>query len=86
MAAQQQQSESVFTIEQGNRISISGVESVESFSDGVIVLTAGGKRVHIRGNGLKILTFAKGSGAFAATGEVADVRFSAGKKLSSLFK
>lgn len=79
--------ESVLTIEQQKKITMSGVSSVDSFSENVILLTVNGKRVKIEGNKLKVLAFSEGSGNFVASGEVTLVKYGAqGKALSRLFK
>lgn len=79
---------SVLTIEQQEKITFTGVESVDSFSETNINLTVNGKRVQITGTHLKVLAFAKGSGNFSATGQVNGVKFSfaKGKGLQRLLK
>ena len=85
---QQQSRESVLTVEQQKRITFSGVDSVDAFSDTRILLTVLGKKVRIEGSNLKVLSFSQGSGNFLASGEVSMVRFGGhkGKLLSRLFK
>lgn len=80
--------QSVLTIEQQKKITFTGVESVDAFSDNAITLTVNGKKVQIAGSGLKVLAFSKGSGNFSASGEVGSVRFGGarGKALQRLFK
>lgn len=79
--------ESILTIEQQKKIAMSGVSSVDAFSENSILLTVNGKRVKIEGNKLKVLSFSEGSGNFAASGEVSSVKYGAqGKVLSRLFK
>ncbi len=79
--------ESVLTIEQQRKITMSGVTSVDAFSETSILLTVNGKRVKIEGSKLKVLTFSEGSGNFAASGEVTLVKFGQqGKFLSRLLK
>ena len=79
--------ESVLTIEQQRKITLSGVSSVDAFSETAILLTVNGKRVKIEGTKLKVLAFSEGSGNFAASGEVTLVKYGAqGKALSRLFK
>lgn len=80
--------QSVLTIEQQKKITFTGVESVDAFSDNAITLTVNGKKVQIAGSGLKVLAFSKGSGNFSASGEVSSVRFGGarGKALQRLFK
>lgn len=73
--------ESVMTLEQGRRLTLTGVERVDSFSENAISLTVAGKRVQIAGTGLKILSFSQGNGNFAASGQVASVRFGAAFRL-----
>ena len=79
--------ESILTIEQQKKVTMSGVASVDSFSESVIVLTVNGKKVKIEGNKLKVLAFSEGTGNFAASGEVTLVKFGTqGKVMSRLFK
>lgn len=80
--------QSVLTIEQQKKLTMTGVNSVDSFSDTTIVLTVNGKRVQITGSGLKVTAFNQGSGNFAAIGEVNGVKFGGakGKALQKLFK
>ncbi len=78
--------ESVLTVEQQKKITMSGVSGVDSFSETCILLTVNGKRVKIEGNKLKVISFSEGSGNFAASGEVTLIRYGAAGKLSRLFK
>lgn len=78
---------SILTLEQRKKITLTAVESVDSFSEERITLTVGGQKVTIDGARLKILAFSQGSGSFSASGEVRSVRYGAGKRaLSALFK
>lgn len=85
---QQTERESVLTIEQRKRITFTGVDSVDGFSDTAILLTVLGKRVRIDGAHLKIVAFSQGVGNFSAVGEVTGVRFlgAKGKLFSRLFQ
>ena len=76
---QEQKETGIFTIEQNRKITMTEVESVDAFSPTAITLTAAKRRVYLRGAGLKILSFSKGSGSFSATGEVYSVKFGGGK-------
>ncbi len=79
--------ESVLTIEQQKKVTMSGVSSVDSFSESLILLTVNGKRVRIEGTKLKVLSFSEGSGNFVASGEVTLVKYGMqGKLFSRLFK
>ena len=80
--------QSVLTIEQQKKITMTGVESVDAFSDNAISLTVNGKKIQIVGSGLKVLSFSKGSGNFSASGLVTSVKFGGakGKGLQRLFK
>ena len=81
------ENQSILTIEQRKKISMTCVESVDAFSETRILLTVGGQRVTIDGAKLKILTFSQGSGNFSASGEVRSLRYGSGKsKLTGLFK
>ena len=81
------ENQSVLTIEQRKKITMTCVESVDAFSDERILLTVGGQRVTIEGTNLKIAAFSQGSGSFSASGEVRSVKYGSAKgKLSSLLK
>ena len=79
---------SILTLENQKRISMTGVQSVDAFSESAISLTVNGRRVQIAGAQLKVLAFSQGSGNFSASGEVTAVRFGGakGKTLQRLFK
>ncbi len=79
------QTQSILTVEQGKKLTMTGVESVDSFSESLIKLTVCGQKVQISGSGLKVLSFSQGSGNFAASGSVSGVRYG-GKGLGSLLK
>lgn len=65
------------TIEQQKSVTVTGIESVSSFSESqiVLVLCGGGTRLFITGSGLKITGFSKNSGTFTATGSVSGARY-----------
>ena len=74
-------------LDQRKTLTVSGVESVASFSEAKITLKLqGGERLNIVGVGLKITGFSKSSGSFTAEGEF--VGFSYGTKsfASKIFK
>ena len=75
-------------IEQRKKITLTAVESVDSFTEKQISLTLEGCRAQIAGEELKIVSFSKSSGAFSATGKIAALRFvqGKGKALARLFK
>lgn len=84
---QEQIDNSVLTLEQQKKLTLTGVSSVESFSDESIILTVSGKKLQITGAHLKILSFSQGSGSFLASGEINALKFGGVKgKLSKLFK
>ncbi len=80
--------QSVLTIEQEKKITMTGVSSVDAFSETSIVLTVNGKRVHFAGAHLKVLAFSEGTGNFSASGEVYSVKFGGAKggSLKKLFQ
>ncbi|MBP5242293.1 MAG: YabP/YqfC family sporulation protein [Clostridia bacterium] len=77
-------------IEQQKKISMTGVESVTSFSSKQIDLTVNDNakkvKVTVSGDNLKITAFSKSSGAFTAIGDIFGVRYGRGGKFSGLFK
>lgn len=79
--------QSVLTLENQSKISMTGVERVDAFSERLIQLTVNGKKVRIEGSKLRVLAFSEGSGNFMAAGVVDAVRFGGDAKgLSSIFK
>ena len=85
---QNETAQSILTIEQQKRVSMTGVESVDAFSEAQILLTVNGKKVTIAGAKLKVLAFSQGSGNFSASGEVFSVKYGGakGKSLRKLFQ
>lgn len=84
----QNETNSVLTVEQQKKISLTGVESVDGFSDTEIRLCVAGKKMRILGAGFKVQSFSRGSGAFSAIGEVSVIRYGGakGKFFQRLFK
>ena len=79
--------QSVVTLENRNKLTMTGVERVDAFSDRSILLTVAGGKVRIEGSGLKVLAFSEGSGNFSASGTVDAIRYlSAGGKAGKLFR
>lgn len=77
---------SILTVEMAGKITMTGVASVDSFSDTLLSVTVGGKKVKIEGARLKILSFSQGSGNFVASGEVHAVKYGAKLSVSKLFR
>ena len=65
--------EQKLTLENRKRLTMSGVESVDSFSDKELKLTVGGDKVLVGGEGIKITAYNKGSGVLGLAG-VNDMR------------
>lgn len=80
--------QSVLTIEQQHKLTMTGVSSVDAFSESAISLTVSGKRVQISGAKLKVLAFSEGTGNFAASGEIYSVKYGGarGSSLKKLFR
>ena len=78
--------ESILTIEQQKKVTMTGVSSVDGFSETLIELTVNGKHVRIAGSRLKVLAFSEGSGNFAASGEISSVRYGTKSGLKSLLR
>ena len=62
-------------IEQQKKITMTGVESVDSFTEKQITLSVCGGRAVIAGEGLKIVSFSQSGGGFCATGKISGVQF-----------
>ena len=82
----QEQKHSVM-LEQNKSLTVSGVESVASFSEVKIVLTLlGGERMTVIGTGLKISGFSKASGSFTAEGELVGISYGGKSLAARIFK
>ena len=74
-------------LEQRKSLSISGVESVGSFSEVKIVLVlVGGERLSVVGSALKITGFSKASGSFTAEGEILGITYGGKSLAARIFK
>lgn len=74
-------------LEQRKNLSISGVDSVASFSEvKITLLLTGGERMQILGTNLKIVGFSKASGTFQAEGEFTSVSYGGKSFAAKLFK
>ncbi|MBR2646426.1 MAG: YabP/YqfC family sporulation protein [Clostridia bacterium] len=82
-----QENKHLVEIEQRKNLTVSGVESVISFSEVKITLALyGGEKMHVIGSGLKITGFSKSSGAFTAEGTVTGVSYGGKSFVSKIFK
>ena len=74
-------------LEQRKNLTISGVESVASFSEVKITLRlAGGEKLQIVGLNLKIVGFSKTNGSFQAEGEFTGFSYAGKSFVSKIFK
>ena len=74
-------------LEQRKNLSVSGVESVSSFSEVKIALVLlGGERMSVIGSGLKITGFSKTNGTFTAEGEIVGISYGGKSLAARIFK
>ena len=74
-------------LEQKKNLSVSGVESVCSFSEAKLsLLLIGGERMNVVGSGLKITGFSKTAGTFTAEGDVVGISYGGKSFVSKIFK
>ena len=74
-------------LEQRKDLSISGVDSVASFSEvKITLLLVGGDRMQILGTNLKIVGFSKSNGTFQAEGEFTGISYGGKSFASKIFK
>ena len=73
---------STLTLEDRRKISLTGVESVDAFSDNCIRLTVNGVKLTVTGSKFQLLAFSEGNGSFSAVGVVDALRYGGGKKRS----
>ena len=82
-----QETKHTVTLEQKKNLTVSGVESVLSFSEAKISLALqNGERISVIGSGLKITGFSKTTGTFTAEGEVVGISYGAKSFASRIFK
>ena len=82
-----QENKHLISLEQRKNLTVSGVESVSSFSEVKIVLKLlDGSRLSILGAGLKITGFSKTSGEFTAEGEFMGLSYGGKSFASRIFK
>lgn len=83
---QEQRQHSVI-LEQRKNLTISGVESVASFSGVKILLSlTNGEKMQILGTDLKITSFSKTSGAFTAEGTILGIQYNGKSFMAKVFK
>lgn len=70
------------------KLTMTGVEAVNSFSQTTLKLTVGGKMVVILGENLRIDNYNKTTGAFSATGLFCEIKYGSKKQpiLKKIFK
>ena len=74
-------------LEQRKNLTVTGVESVASFSEAKIILKLlSGDRMSVIGSGLKITGFSKTSGTFTAEGEFMGLFYGAKSFTARIFK
>lgn len=82
-----QENKHSIVLEQRKNLSITGVDSVSSFSEVKITLVlVGGERLQVIGTGLKIVGFSKTNGNFQAEGEVTGVSYGGKSLVQRIFK
>lgn len=76
------------TVEQQKRLNMTGVVSVDGFSERAVHATLGAGRMLISGENLKVLAFSKTTGNLSVDGRIDSVKFSGGKQplVKRLFK
>ena len=75
-------------IEGRKRLSMTGVSSVDGFSEEYVKLTVNGSKVQILGNNIKITSFNKNNGNLTADGNFNQVKYDVKKEpiLKRIFK
>ena len=82
-----QENKHLVELEQRKNLTVSGVESVSSFSEAKIVLRLlDGARMSVIGAGLKITGFSKTSGTFTAEGEFMGLSYGGKSLAAKIFK
>lgn len=78
----------VLTIEDRQKLSLSGVSSVDGFSSNQINVSLKSCKVVILGENLKIVNFSKSNGSFSAIGTINSIKYlsSSDKFIKKLFR
>ncbi len=75
------------TVEARKSVTLTEVDGVLAFNENKITLVLrDGTRVHVGGNGLKIVGFSKADGNFLAVGEISSVQYGGKTFMQKLFK
>ena len=67
------------TLESRKNLAISGVDSVDSFTDGILKLTVVGTRLLVSGSNIKIQSFNKETGNLLAVGQFNEIKYQTAK-------
>lgn len=75
-------------LENRTKLSMSGVETVDGFSEQALNLTVSGEKVRISGENIKITSYNKSTGNLTADGSFSEIKYSYKKQsaLKRLFK
>ena len=75
-------------IEGRKKLTMTGVDSVDAFTDQVLNLTVSGSKVKISGENIKITAYNKGTGTLNADGVFNEIKYSVKKQpfVKRLFK
>ena len=71
---------SILTLENRKNIKITGVQSVDGFSEQTLSLTINDNKLKIMGEKLKILSFDKVTGEFSADGVINEIKYNVKKQ------
>ena len=71
-------------LEGRKRLTMTGVEVVDEFSEQSIFLSVSGNKVVVKGQGIKITSFNKSSGVLCAEGTFDEIKYN--QKKTSFFK
>lgn len=71
---------SILTLENRENIKITGVQSVDGFSEQTLSLTINDNKLKILGEKLKILSFDKVTGEFSADGIINEIKYNVKKQ------
>ena len=63
------------TLEYQKKLTVTGVESVDGFTDQSLKLTVSGKKMIIIGEGIKISAFNKNTGVLEADGVFSEIKY-----------
>lgn len=78
----------VVTLDSRRKLTLTGVDSVDGFSEQVLKLSVNGEKLTINGNNVKITSYNKANGNLSAEGDFVEIKYAKSKEsiIKKVFK